>query len=557
MGFNSNISDRVPSRISDGAIEVYSLRDLPDPSGGVITLPSGLYIFKAPVNFGTDTIDITGNSVQMYTENSFVNALTYEGTGTFINATAASSLRVFYPGITFVLSGDGATFIDLVGSFGMQFSSILFTHVNGGDLGIISGGDTGALTSARFFMTRCLIRDWVTGMQIRDTSRSYAEDSNIFSHANATGALINLLNQQEAFYFLGTECVLNNANSSFFNVDPTNTKSLYANNNVISGLGTFFNVGISGTFTAVADTGITAETITSVTDQGGIAEFNHGGAPIFLNQRVTIADFVTNTTYNDTFIVTSAGPGVFQVGIAFTGTEASVGNYSSNTVRMTEVGTALSNGDTVTIDTDLSTDYDGGSYVFDVDTNDFQINIPGNDTFSVTRTGLWTTDSLDETSPNIEAVANTGVGDSTVTGFAFMNGNVATTAVTDGVYTVLDLTGLVAKADDEGMKLVDNVEGVYEYTHDTDCPCDVTITIWATKSGSTGNYRFASMLGGVLPTFDSESDGYTPMEVKTTQVGAVHIDTFNFVNGGVYQLAIAGDGTADDPTITDIKIEIK
>lgn len=69
-------------------------------------------------------------------------------------------------------------------------------------------------------------------------------------------------------------------------------------------------------------------TITSVSDVGGIAEFNFTPGPtLVVGQEVTISGFLVETTYNVTGIITVTSAGDFQIGIAFTGTEASVGSF--------------------------------------------------------------------------------------------------------------------------------------------------------------------------------------------------------------------------------------
>ena len=71
-----------------------------------------------------------------------------------------------------------------------------------------------------------------------------------------------------------------------------------------------------------------AITITSVSNVGGIAEFNFTPGPtLAVGQEVTISGFLVETTYNVTGIITVTSAGDFQIGIAFTGTEASVGSF--------------------------------------------------------------------------------------------------------------------------------------------------------------------------------------------------------------------------------------
>ena len=76
-------------------------------------------------------------------------------------------------------------------------------------------------------------------------------------------------------------------------------------------------------------TGITTTAISSVTDNGGQAVFNHSGTDPFVGQEVVIAGYIVNTDYNGNFIVTASAVGTFEVGVAF-GTDEAIGGFSSD-----------------------------------------------------------------------------------------------------------------------------------------------------------------------------------------------------------------------------------
>ena len=480
---------------SEGALEVWSLDDLPTAVSDVITLPSGLYKFMAPINFGTTTLDTTGNSVQMYAENSFVNSLTYEGTGTFITATDTSGVRVFYPGITFILSGDGATFCDIVGSIGIQFSSILFTHANGGHLGTVTGRDTGALTSSRFIMTRTVVRQWLTGFNISDTSRSYCNTLNIFSHDNASSGFINLVDADALMFIVNVEVEINNVNASFVNIDPTNPNPVYLNNNFLTGVGPFFQQGVTGTFTAVVDNSLAATTINSVSDNGGDALFSTGAAVPIVGQTIVISGFVTNTDYNGTFICTNVGPGVFGAadfgGTAIPFGTTETGSVIGDGVTVTSATHGLLDDQTLTMSCDLSTEYDNGFKIYNVQTNSFDINAP----FGATQTGSWDTSSQDSTSPGVTTFTNTGTPDSKHIACAYVNdnaepnGTIVNNTFTDMVFgTVGD--ALIQCANTERWKLVDELNGTFEYTGDDPFDGTMTYNFSVASSGGAVEFRF-------------------------------------------------------------------
>lgn len=69
--------------------------------------------------------------------------------------------------------------------------------------------------------------------------------------------------------------------------------------------------------------------ISSVSDSGGTASFNHAGTSPSLGSEVTMTGFVTNTAYNTTGVVTASTGTSFEIfGIAF-GTDETVGSYTA------------------------------------------------------------------------------------------------------------------------------------------------------------------------------------------------------------------------------------
>jgi len=548
-----SIDGEIVSTVSQGVIEVYSLDDLPAPAAGVITLPSGLYIIKAPLNFGTNTIDITGNSVQIYSENSFVNSITYEGTGTFFNSTDTASLRIFYPGITMILSGDGATFVDMIGSLGIQFSSILFTHVNGGHLGTLSGKDTGALTSSRFFMIRTVVSGWLTGFNISDTSRSRAETITVESHVNASTGFINLINADGLFYIINGDVEINNVNASLIDIDPTSKSPVYLNNIDLNGsIGGYFQTGIEGTFASVFDETVALTTIDSVTDSSGIARFNFTVGPtLFVHQQVDISNFVTETNYNQTGIITVVGAGFFEVKtIDFTADDAT-GDFSSDSVQMFETATALVDGDTVNIDTDLGTEYDGGATVYGQDTNTFRINR----VFSISTSGTWSTASLNETSPFVRSVGNLGLADSKFIGSVNVTGNTTVTVINNSnEWTDFDLGGNALESSNiERWKLIDDTTGEVEYIGVN--PFSGTLSASFTASGTGGgvDYEFRMIKNGSV-TSDNIISGITTTAALRN---ASLLAPVTAVNGDLFRLQVQNLDNTNTITIANMSTSIQ
>ena len=86
---------------------------------------------------------------------------------------------------------------------------------------------------------------------------------------------------------------------------------------------TTYTVEVNGNDFSYLSTGIN---VTSVTDNGGLAQFNHSGTDVIVGQEIVIAGYITNTDYNGTFTVTVAGSGTFEVGVSF-GTDEAVGYF--------------------------------------------------------------------------------------------------------------------------------------------------------------------------------------------------------------------------------------
>lgn len=219
-----------------------------------------------------------------------------------------------------------------------------------------------------------------------------------------------------------------------------NARVLVSNVTLFEGTGELFDTsGTTGPFSAVADATITAESISSVADNGsGLAQFtNDGTDPVYVGQEITISGYVTNTAYNGTFIVTVAGATTFETGVAF-GTNEAGGSYDSNSVTITSTAHGLSALDGVTLDCENCIDYDGGAQIYNVQTNTFQVNR----TWTQTEAGTWSTEGLDNSDPRIVVENAPAFAESEYIGFAHIQKNaIATTISSADTYQDLNLTG--------------------------------------------------------------------------------------------------------------------
>lgn len=257
--------------------------------------------------------------------------------------------------------------------------------------------------------------------------------------------------------------------------------------------GTLFDTtGSTGTFTVVADAAIGVTGINSVTDSSGVARFNYTVGPTtFVDQTVTISGFVTNTAYNVTGKITATGIGFLEIASVDFGTDEGVGSFVSDSITLTDTATTLVDGDTLVIDTDLSTDYDRGVTVYNQLTNTFQID----GTFTATATGSWDTSGLDQKDPRVIATDNPGFAASAYIASAFVNNNTtANGAIVNNTFTdmVFGTAGsaLIAGSNIERWKLIDDVNGTFEYTGNEPFDGILTFDATATSSGGAQEFRF-------------------------------------------------------------------
>lgn len=269
--------------------------------------------------------------------------------------------------------------------------------------------------------------------------------------------------------------------------------------NTTLGLGLFDTSGSTGVFSAVANNSIAATAITSVTDSSDVAQFEHSGTSPPLGSTVTISGFTTNTAYNTTGIVTVSNAASFQVDyVAFGTTET--GSYLQNGITITATAHGLTQGTGVTLDTNLSTMYDGGQLIYEIQTNSFDIA----GVFVSTQTGTWSTKGLDQTDPRILAFGNPGSIDSKYIGVTVVNGNATQTSIsTQNVYVDLNLNNSAVPASNvERWKLVDADNATVEYI---------------------GNEPYSGTYGGTFSVLSPGSQKYEMKVQKDTGGGFVDL----------------------------------
>ncbi|MBL4769548.1 MAG: hypothetical protein JKY94_17880 [Rhodobacteraceae bacterium] len=330
----------------------------------------------------------------------------------------------------------------------------------------------GTITGGSCFGTKAFFVAWDEGLTF-DNMVIVDMISTVTSEGSSTNDLITIKDTgvvpsaiPPIYRFTDSILSLVGTGAGFF-LDPdiSDRAQVAIVNGTVTGGGGLYNTdGTTGTFTAVDDASISATVVSSVTDSGGVARFNFTGPAVYVGQEVELSTFTLNPDYNVTGVITAEDVGYFEIAtIAFGSDEA--GSFLSNSTTVTDVGTALVDGDTLVLDTDGATDYDGGATVYNQLTDSFQVNR----LYAGTKTGAWDTGGLDQTDPRVKAVDQRNERDSKEIASASVTGNTTPVGtIINGTFTdiVFGTEGdaLVVGTTMERFKLVDPVKGILEYT---------------------------------------------------------------------------------------------
>lgn len=464
-------------------IEIRTAADLAAQAvGGVITVDSAkTFVIKSQIVTDIVFVVNSGAVFGINFENS--GSIVYTDSGTLFSGSGG---RLFVTNGMLIASGGGTLFnhIGQVG-VGWAFKSLNIIGFAGGslDFPIISLENVNLIFPAdTLTITEC------AGFKALNFNLGLASAFNkpVFDIISTGyyGAAINV--NTAAMQFPGT--------GSFLKLGPAigdNATILVAGVNIGSGE-LFANSGSTGTFTAVADASVGATAITSVTDSSGLARFNFTVGPtVYPYQEIVISGFTTNTAYNGTWIITSTGAGYFEVKrIAFGSDET--GSFLSNSITLTDNGTSLSDGDSVTIDTIFTTDYDGGTWVYNKQTNSVQVN----KTWVANETGYWDASGLDQRDPRVLANTNPGHVDSHYIANGYVNGNttacgtIVNNTFTDMVFGPTPYNALIEGSSMERWKLLDDINGTFEYTGKEPFDGSITYGVSAQSTGAAIEFRY-------------------------------------------------------------------
>lgn len=532
------IDGRIASKRGATVVEIFSMSDFPAPVSGVITLPNGKYTIRNTLTTGDRFYMAPDATISWQGEDSRTNIFTYTGTGTLF--TCDNAERVDINDINLLCTGAGAKVFDVTGgNFGISTGKLDITGAN---------GTIGSVKDARTILIRNLtILNYTFGITLDNIVTLIVNEVLIQNALAASSVMFSILTAIGFNCSFSVVVGVTRAGESIFYIDPAVRNGVEIDHVTNAGVGTFFESGVTGPIASFTDQS-TAATASTVTDNGGQARFNLTAHGFSVGEIVDHTTF-TETPYNGSHVITAVATNTYEVGLAYIVDDS--GLTATTTVQVNDVAHGRSEGDSLSVFDTIN--FNGGYGIFNVQTDSFEISLGR--AFVATETGTWDTSSLNEASPYVDARDNGNEKESKNLIFVHMNANaVVTTVASADTYQAVDLTGLIADDTTELWTLIDAADGVMRYDGLGDFIGTMFATIWAIKTTALANYRFALSIDGAIPVFASAF--YAPMEVKTSKVGIPMIKPIRISPGQTVQLMIAGDGTTDNLTITDIALNL-
>lgn len=482
----TNTTDRLPSGVATNSIDVYDMNDFPAPSAGVITLVTGTqYIIKAPLST-SDRFEFPALSdIEMKWENASFNMLTYTGTDTLFT-TAAPIIGFTLNDANIFTSDSSARIYNMTGA--SPFSFIIVRN------SIFAAFDNiGTWSDFSFSQTlQSQYSGWTGGLTATDVGQFAFDRTGLISGGIPFTTAIRIEGFKTTRLLIDVIAV-NMPEGEFLFIDPDIESNAVADINgclLTGGITNFFESGNTGNITLFADASFGATTITGVSNAGAgePAEFSFTPGPtLHVDQEVVISGFTGgNTIYNGTFRITVVvAAGLYQTGVAFNST--ATGSFLSNTVTVTSATHGFSAGQALLIEGTIG--YDGGTSIFDIQTNTFRINR----SFDTAETvGNWNTGSLTETEPRMFVVNNGVQADSAILGSIIRTNNSTATVISAAnVWTDLNLNSLaIQSSSTERFTIIDNDTGETRYDGVNPFNGSAVASISGISSGSAQEFQF-------------------------------------------------------------------
>lgn len=538
------------SQLANAEVEVFEMSDFGVALNRVITPLPVLYTMKAPIQTA-NRFQIPENGLfQIQSVNQNTNFLAYVGGDVFFSSPqGVVSLLLLRTTIASVVPG--ATLFDIVGTntsrspFGVVSSQIE-------NLGFDGFFSLGSIENTSIFFFDSIIQNFTLGLVLENCVEVVIQTVLMVSDFQAAGPILTIKGDTDRSNISSLTFIAGPTQQGF-RIDPgiPNTSRLQIINAAVRGPGTLFDTSglsgrVSGIFTAVEDATVDATLISKVEQgtpiPGGFAvRFIQSDAALFADQIVTVSGYLVNSAYNTTARISNTGPGFFELYDVLFGSEESGGSFDSNSVTLTLGNHPLQDGDTLTIDTDSSIDYDGGSYVYNTTQNTFQINA----SFTEDMNGTWSTAGLDQKDPRVLLSASPDFGNSAYIGCGFVNNNEVSNSVSNLNFDPISFGTMIESTLSERWKLINANFGYFQYFGNE--PFDGELTFdFSVKTGSSSEqeYLFQVEISADGVIWSALADGVMmKIGVKNTiQFGS---KTFPVaaVKGDRIRITTKGDGT--------------
>ena len=529
------------SLVAASSFEIHTSAELDDlATAGVITISSDTMILMKDSVSTTNVFVLSGGaSLQFSTNFNRAANLIYTGTGTFISGTG--SVRAFGM-VFFGTAGNGSTFINIIdGSFNFNHAAI----VNFDNLGTITGG--------LILHEDVVYVSALTGFIFTDITSIQCVIVDYFG-TDLPGALFAINTKANAAVLTFTDTFATNLTTAGSLLDLSteinNNSTINILNCGVDPKGNIFKQSTltDATINSVADGSISNGTITAQASNGSGGTTHSSTTTYFEDEEIT---YTGSTSYNGTFQIFNV-----VAGVSFDTITTFVANDATGTIASVRLAITLAAGHGISTGNNLkiidSNFYNGFETALNIATNVLTVNgtFVGTDTGSVKRQL-----SVDQTDKRVQAFSNLGLADSQTLAFGSVNDNTTATNITDGTYNNLTVPTFTINQITERLRLINAGEAKWEYISNEPFNGLLTGSLSALKSGSTENYKFAMSTNSVIPDFGTAP--HVSMEVKTTKVNVALVFSVSLTKGDTIKVMVAGDGTADNLTITGFIMGIK
>lgn len=484
------LNNNTNSMESTSVVEVFDSSDLDDLAvNNVITINS-------------PTVFVIKNPELETTSRFFLEAVTERPRLQIIGESALFSLEYTGPsGVTFISGSRCDVFIDvaLVDRVGVTLMDLDNGVTRFGNNIVRLWDDLGTQDSGDFEVMNTRFEGWGSGFKINNT-RQVTIDSPKSINDPVGGIffdIVNNLTDDRVIEIVGVSGTLD-PTTSLIKIDPSlrDSDRVSISNCVLSSGLLFEESGTDGTFTAVVDASITTPvSVDSITGSfGTLATFNFTAGPtLHVGQQVILTGFSVGN-YNRTIQISDTGAGFFRSNSIFFSSEGTLGTFTSDSITITDTATTLIDGDSVNISTDEATDYDGGSSVYDQQTNSVRINRAYNPSGDNPQTGTWSTKGLNQKDVKVLTNNNSNFIDSKYIACAYVNNNstavgtIVNNTFTDMVFGTAG-SALIECTNTERFKLIDELNGTFVYLGEEPFDGELIYSLTADSSGGAQEFR--------------------------------------------------------------------